>query len=193
MAARRGRSQARRTPAGRGVPPWIWLLAGLLLGLALAAFVLVRDGFDARRLLPRPNPAAEAPREPEPPVAQKAEPAPRKPKYDFYTVLPEREVQIPDAELRAKASEEPAAAAPSRERLSLQAGSFADPRRAEEVKASIAFTGLVARVEPTTTSGGATVHRVMLGPFGSLRELDAAKQQLAGSGIEAIAIREQAR
>ena len=193
MAARRGKSQARRHGSRGGVPAWIWLLAGLLLGLALAAFVLVRDGFDARRLLPRPNPAAEAPKEPEPPVAQKADPAARKPKYDFYTVLPEREVEIPDAELRAKAVAEPAATAPSAERLLLQAGSFADARRAEEVKASIAFTGLVARVEPTTTGSGATVHRVMLGPFASLRELDAAKQQLAASGIEAIAIREPSR
>jgi cell division protein FtsN len=193
MAARRGKSQARRNSGPRGVPPWLWMLAGLLLGLALAAVVLVRDGFDARRLLPRPNPAAEAPREPEPPVAQKADPAARKPKFDFYTVLPEREVQIPDAELTAKARVEPAAPPPSTERLLLQAGSFAEARRAEEVKASIAFTGLVARVEPTSTRGGTTVHRVMLGPFGSLRELDAAKQQLAGSGIEAIAIREPAR
>jgi cell division protein FtsN len=193
MAARRGKSQARRTASPSGIPPWLWLLAGLLLGLAAAAVLLVRDGFDASRLLPRPNPAAEAPREPEPPVAQRSDPAARKPKYDFYTVLPEREVQISDAELTAKARVEPAAPPPSAERLLLQAGSFADPRRAEEVKASIAFTGLIARVEPTSTRGGTTVHRVMLGPFGSLRELDAAKQQLAASGIEAIAIREPAR
>jgi cell division protein FtsN len=196
MAARRGKNQARRNSATRHVPPWIWLLAGLLVGLALAALVLVRDGFDASRLLPQPDPAAQAPREPEPPVAQQTEPAAKKPRFDFYTVLPEREVRISDEELAAKARVEPAtpaSPAASSERLSLQAGSFSDPRRAEEIKASIAFTGLIARVEPTVTGSGATVHRVMLGPFGSMRELEGAKQRLADSGIEAIAIREPAR
>jgi cell division protein FtsN len=193
MAARRGKSQARRTGSGRrGVPAWIWLLAGLLLGLALAAFVLVRDGFDARRLLPKPNPAATAPREPEPPVAQKPQPAPAK-KFEFYTVL--RETRIPDDELRAQARAEPAVppAAAAAERLLLQAGSFNDQERADRIKAEIAFTGLVARIEPTVTSRGSTVHRVMLGPYASLRELDAAKQALASAGIEAIAIREPAQ
>jgi len=197
MAARRGKSQARRNTGGRrGVPGWIWLLAGLLIGLGLAIALLVHDGFDARRLLPQPNPTAQPPREPEPPVAQKpATPASsKKPTYDFYTVLPEREVRISDEELVQKArAETPPPAPATNERLLLQAGSFSDPRRAEEVKASIAFTGLVARVEPTRTGSGATVHRVMLGPYPGLRELDAAKQQLASSGIEAIAIREPGR
>jgi cell division protein FtsN len=189
MAAKRGKNQARRNSAQPGVPPWIWLLAGLLIGLAVAGIVLVRDGFDARRLLPQPDPAAQAPREPEPPVAQKPE-TPRKPRYDFYTVLPEREVRISDEELAAKARVEPAAPPPPTERLLLQAGSFSDARRAEEIKASIAFTGLIARVEPTAISSGATVHRVMLGPYPSIRELESAKQRLAANGIEAIAIRE---
>lgn len=192
MAARRGKSQARRHGSSRGLPPWLWLLAGLLLGLALAAFVLIRDGFDARRLLPTPNPAATAPREPEPPVAQKPQPAPaKKPEYDFYTVL--RETRIPDEELREQAQAEPATPPPAAERLLLQAGSFNDLTRAEKVKAEIAFTGLIARVEPTQTRSGATVHRVMLGPYASLRELDNAKQALAAGGIEAIAIREPAQ
>jgi cell division protein FtsN len=198
MAARRGRNQARRNNGQHRVPAWIWLLAGLLIGLALAAVVLIRDGFDARRLLqPQPNPAAQAPREPEPPVAQQVEPtANRKPEYEFYSLL--RETRISDEEIREQArreqarSEQPSPPVAAEERLSLQAGAFSDPQRAEKIKAEIAFTGLVARVEPTATGSGATVHRVMLGPFASMRELEAAKQRLAGSGIEAIATREPA-
>jgi cell division protein FtsN len=194
MAARKGKSQARRNGSRGGVPWWAWIMSGVLIGLALSVFVIYREGFDARRLLPAPNPEARAPREPEPPVAQQAEPTqPKKPKYEFYTVLPEREVVIPDAELTAKAQNETPPAQAANERLLLQAGAFNEARRAEEIKAAIAFTGLVARVEPTTASGGATVHRVMLGPFSSLRELDAAKQQLASGGIQAIAIREPGR
>lgn len=191
MAARRGKSQAKRGGARSGVPAWIWLLAGVLLGLGLSAFVLLREAQDGRGA-PTPNPTARAARESEAPVAQKAEPvAEAKPKYDFYTVLAEREVRIPDNELAAQAEREtqaPAAAAPT-ERYLLQAGAFADARDAEAVKARLALLGLVARVEVGQVNGK-PVHRVRLGPYASARELEAAKRQLGENGIrDAIAIR----
>jgi cell division protein FtsN len=195
MAARRGKSQAKRGGSGRSLPAWIWLLAGLLLGLGLSGFLLLREQREAARA-PTPNPTARAARESEPPVAQRAEPAPEaKPKYDFYTVLAEREVQIPDSELAAQAQREAnaaaaAAAAPSAtDRYLLQAGAFADARDAEAVKARLALLGLVARVE-TGAVDGKPVHRVRLGPYASARELEGAKRQLADNGIrDAIAIR----
>lgn len=203
MAARRGKSQARRSGGGRGgIPIVIWVLIGILLGLVIAAGVLLKDRFFGGDpiVAPRPNPAARAPATEEP-VAQRPpeQQAPRRPRYDFYTVLPEREVVVPDEELsrRARAEAQPPTpspsstpdAAPASERYLLQAGSFSDPGRAEEVKASIAFTGLVARVEPATTAEGVTVHRVILGPFNTARDLENAKQQLAASNIPSVAVR----
>lgn len=192
MAAKRGKPQARRNGGGGGrrFPGWALLAIGLVLGLGLAGVVLYRDGLLQNVLKPVPDPKATAPKDPEPPVAQ--QPAtPAKPKYDFYTVLPGREVVIPDAELSAKAKEEPPKPeAKSNERLMLQAGAFSDARRADEIKAAIAFSGLVAKIEPTTTQSGQTVHRVMLGPFASLREMETAKASLVQNGIQSIAIRE---
>lgn len=195
MAARRGKSQARRGGGGGSrVPGWIWLLAGVLLGLALAVFVLMREGSDGR-VLPRPNPRAEAPRESEPAVvAPPAEEKPRKPRYDFYTVLPGKEVLVPDAELAQKAREEAAQpqtpATPATERYVLQAGAFRDARDAEALKARIALSGQVARVE-TAQVDGKPIHRVRLGPYATARELEAAKKQLADNGIgQTIAVRE---
>jgi cell division protein FtsN len=191
MAAKRGKSQAKRGGSKSGVPAWIWLLAGLLLGLGLSAFVLLREGQNGRSLAPTPNPSAQAPRESEPPVAQKAE-APRdtKPRYDFYTVLAEREVQIPDNELAAQAQAEAAQAKPADSaKYLLQAGAFGNAADAEAVKARLALTGVVARVE-TGTVNGKPVFRVRLGPYASAGDLAAAKRQLADNGIaDAIAIR----
>ncbi len=195
MAARRGKSQAKRGgTASGGVPAWIWLLAGVLLGLGLSAFVLIREGHESREA-PRPNPAAQAPREIEPPVAQRAEPArPAKSDFDFYTILAEREVRIPDSELAEQAKRETTPAqTPAGERFLLQAGAFGDARDAEAVKARLALLGMVARVESGEVKGTA-VHRVRLGPYASARELDAAKRQLAENGIrDTIAIREAKR
>jgi cell division protein FtsN len=193
MAAKRGKSQARRGGAKPGVPAWIWLLAGVLLGLALSAYVLMREGQNGRTA-PKPNPEAQAPREPETPVAQRAEPPrePAKPKYDFYTVLAEREVVIPDNELAEQARREAQAAQPNAagERYQLQAGAFSDARDAEAVKARLALIGLVARVETGEVKGN-TIHRVRLGPYATARDLESAKRQLAENGIDkAIAIRE---
>jgi cell division protein FtsN len=103
-------------------------------------------------------------------------------------------VQIPDAELAAQVRQ-PVAPVETQagDQLFLQAGAFSDPRRAEEVKAAIAFSGMVARVEPTQTASGQTVHRVMLGPFANSQALDQAKSSLASNGIQAIALRNPAR
>lgn len=190
--ARRVRKQARRSGAGR--PSWIWLLGGLLLGFALFALVFLRDAGTSGSARPVPRPDAQAPPRAEPPLAQDPAPVARKPRYDFYTLLPEREVEIPDEELRATARAEreaPASTAPTSPdggRFLLQAGSFNDSKRAEEHKARIAFTGEQARVE-TTVVGGETRYRVMLGPYGNAQALEAAKSKLSGVGVESIAVR----
>ena len=91
-------------------PAWVWLCIGVLLGLGLSALVLVKDWAPMLRKKnsPQPNAEATAPKEPEQAVADevaKKPPAPKK-TYDFYSVLPEMEVVIPDAELTAKARAE---------------------------------------------------------------------------------------
>ena len=70
VAARRGKpkSQARRG-GGTRVPGWVWLLAGVLLGLAVSAFILLREGLDGRATGPTPNPQAQAPASSEPAIA----------------------------------------------------------------------------------------------------------------------------
>ena len=125
-------------------------------------------------------------------------PEPRKPKYDFYDVLRDKEVIIPDAELSAQAQAEaaaPPAADPAPEaadgpRYLIQAGAFRSSGDAEALKARIALTGEIARVESAQIQGG-TIYRVRLGPYPNASTLAAAKQALGSHGIEAVAIRAQ--
>ena len=176
------------------MPIWIWLLGGMLIGLGLSAALLIHER-GGRLAGPRPNPSAQAPREPEAPLAPapKAEPERQKPRYDFYTLLRERETRVSDQELaekvRAETAQKAAEPAP-RERYLLQAGAFRDLRDADAVKARIALAGLQARVE-TANVNGAPVHRVRLGPYATAGELEAAKRQLAENGVPATgAVRE---
>lgn len=183
----RRNSQAKMRPSGNGaggkqVPWWIWFLGGLFCGLGLSALVLMKQWAPQLR-------GGEAQ------VAKPAAPAdapaanPDKPKYDFYSVLPEMEVVIPDEEVAAQA-QRPEAAAPTGQRLFLQAGSFKGGPDAEAMKARLALLGQRASVVAVTVNG-ATWHRVRVGPFSSARELDDARRALDANGIAAIALREK--
>jgi cell division protein FtsN len=199
MAKRSSKTQARRN-GGSGVPGWIWLLVGLLGGLVLAAVLFLRgDIGKAGSLLPQPNPEARAPAAvTEEPVAQEAAPEPKKPKYEFFDVLRDKEFIIPDAELNAQAQAEADAATPDAPvpdaadsvRYLIQAGAFRSLADADALKARIALTGEVARVEPAQVNGD-TIYRVRLGPYPNASTLAAAKQALGSHGIEAVAIRAQ--
>ena len=102
--------QAFRETERQAWPAWVWLGIGVLLGLTVSAVMLIKDWAPMLRKknLPQPNPEATAPKESEQAVADEAahKPAPPKKTFDFYSVLPEMEVVIPDAELSAKARAE---------------------------------------------------------------------------------------
>lgn len=199
--ARRPSSAHARRGGNPALPAWLWLAIGMLLGLLLAALVIwagLAPGLRDDQNPPQPvADSTEATPEPAAPARQE---------FDFYTVLPEMEVLIPDSELRAQvraespestASEPPATAAatpPPAQAAALvyllQAGSFRDPRPAEERKARLALLGMSARVE-TTNIDGTPYHRVYVGPFASAADVERAKQQLAGNGVDTIVLRRQ--
>jgi len=112
MAAKR-KKQARRKDEP-SVPGWMWLGAGLVVGAAVAVTLWVKMPHAMDGVLPRPNPGAkpqvasasgETP-EGNPPAAASAV---KKHKFDFYEVLPEREVVIKDEELSERVKAEQAA------------------------------------------------------------------------------------
>ena len=189
------RAQAIRPMEGAPFwPAWAWLGLGVALGLALAGVAWFKDWLPARTPhgLPKPNPAAEAPKAEESASAENGKPAEPKPKYDFYNVLPEMEVVIPDAQVRA-AAKTPAPVAPTEPgaRYWLQAASFRDTRQAEELKAKLALLGLRAQVAEVTINQTAW-YRVRVGPYANAGELDAGKRALEQNGMSAIALKENA-
>jgi cell division protein FtsN len=196
------RSNHARRGKAAGPAAWLYLLGGILIGLVLAAIAVyggLAPGLRPPASQPEPGAVGSAPVDP----AQEPAAASARPRYDFYTVLPEMEVLIPDSELQAQVRAEtpaatgtpgqPATAAvpPSGVRYRLQAGSYRDPRPAEEAKARLALLGISASVQSVNING-ATFHRVYVGPYTSAGEVERVKQQLADNGVPAITVREQA-
>lgn len=204
MAQKKRTRQATRGSTRAPWPVWAWLGLGVLLGVVLMAVMFGREWAPLLRKnnLPQPNPEASAPPQTEPAVAEA--PPKKRNSYDFYSVLPEMEVLIPDAELSAKARAEqlaatnPAAATPATDtpapttisgRYILQVGSYDDPRKADEAKAKLALLGFSVQIQPVTINGKSW-NRVRAGPYPSASELEIAKRTLAENGIAAIALKE---
>ncbi len=126
MAAKRGKSQARRNTGGgnsSGMPGWAWLVVGLALGVGvflMAPKFLGGDGTESF-FRPKPNadaqpPAVDAVTDDDPIVADgdsataaTGEPAEKPQDYDFYTLLPGDETALSDSELAERARAEEAA------------------------------------------------------------------------------------
>jgi cell division protein FtsN len=204
MASKRGNGrQAVRN--GNGAPGWILFGSGVVVGAVLCAIVVLGGYAPSLRRhdQPQPNPQATAPQASAPGIAdQSAKNAP-KPTFDFYSVLPEKEVVIPDAQLSAQAKAEQRSAAAANNAGSatsnsasagsgylLQVGSFPSSADADSMKAKLALQGFSANVQPVNINGQ-TWHRVRLGPFASATDLEAAKQRLSSAGIHAIALKEK--
>ena len=216
----RAKNQARRSGRSGGTPGWMWLIAGLMIGALAFGYLHFKDRWDKpASTLPQPDAQAQA----RTTRGEEVAPDKRKPKYDFYELLPEKEVVIPDAELDAQARAEaakppePVAATPPAviagdgngapvaanpgdappstpaasadgPRFLIQAGAFRGSTEAEALKAKIAMTGEIARVEVAQINGN-TVHRVRMGPYPNASALAAAKAALASHGITAQAIK----
>lgn len=169
----------------KGLPRWAVLLLGLALGAAsvlIAQLLIKRHGstdglaglFTAKTKRIEPTPV----KKPEPPVA--------KPKLDFYTVLPEVETVLPD---RGRTKTTRAEHAEEGVRYILQAGSFATFEDADQLKAKLALQGLQAQIQKITIEGKGEYHRVRLGPYEKVDELDNATAQLSKLGLKPIRLK----
>lgn len=185
------RAGSSRRDGSKPIGAWLPFVTGLMIGL-FVAFVMYLQG-------QRPEMPAAAP-EPAPAVAQSpapaavpasppapAEPATEKPKFDFYTILPEMEVKVPEWELDTPAQVSTERGAP--ESYVLQVGSFQRFEEADRVKANLALSGIAATIQPVTINGEDQWFRVRVGPFTDFEALSATRTRLADAGVDFMLLR----
>ena len=106
MAARKGRGRQAVRNGSNGFPGWGYAVIGLVAGAILMAVMMRGSLLTSLRKAdgPQANPQATAERGSAPGVLESTgDNAPKKPQFDFYSVLSEKEVRIPDAEISAQA------------------------------------------------------------------------------------------
>ncbi len=191
---------ARRRPS---TPPprqgsWLSFISGLGVGLLVAFGVYLWAG-----QLPPPATMVDDLRgrfrtdEPVLAATPEIEPVPElpEPKFDFYKILPEMEVPIPEWELGAdKADAERAAAAELAPGLApgtyvLQVGSFKRFEDADRAKATLALRGIAASIQRVVINGQDVWFRVHVGPLSDVAEIRNMRLRLIENDMDFILLR----
>ena len=171
--AKKSRPSKRRKPKQTGAPGWLWFLAGVLLGVLVMLL-----GKLAQVPESEVEEAAEAGEK-----SEQSNPS-QKPRFEFYTLLPESEVIVPDApqtDLREHKVSDTV--------FLLQAGSFKNPKDADSLRARLLLLNLTARVETFSARNGETWHRVLVGPFEKNSQVASARAKLASNSIDSLLLK----
>ncbi len=180
-----GAAPKKKKKAPAATPGWVWLLAGLAIGLFVALLVYLKD-FSATKdkaapVVDRGHSAEPVEKKVESEQAQETQ----KPRFDFYNLLPEMEVLIPDQELAAEREKEPA----ERVLYYLQAASFRKFGEADRMRAQLALMNIESQIQRVTVNDTQTWHRVRIGPFTSAREMDKVRGRLRAANIDPIVLK----
>jgi len=178
--ARKKRASRRTKPT----PGWAWLLAGLAIGLSIAFFTSLKD-HSKQPSAPGTAEAPTAAKPGRPQASAKADDKKSKQRFDFYTILPEMEVVVPD--VRDKTGRTAPVDKPGT--YFLQAGSFRSFAEADNLKAQLALLGVESKVDTVTVNNTDTWHRVRVGPYQDLRELNKIRTRLLNNNINAILLK----
>jgi len=172
--AKKGRAPARRTSSSSTspTPPWLWFVAGLVLGAFAASLYFIKNPV-----------AAPAPKEePKPKATENKTP---KPRFDFYKLLQESETIVPASET---INEEKPAQEQTTEYI-LQVGSFPRAEDADKLRAQLILLNLDANIEKVEIRKGEVWHRVVVGPFNNQNELTTARSQLVKNEYNALVLK----
>ncbi|MDD5271759.1 MAG: SPOR domain-containing protein [Methylovulum sp.] len=180
----------------RGIARWQWLLIAALVFAFIFFLVYLRltapeekAYVDSKGQAISPTTTDTAPKKGEAASAAneaaKAEPGkPKPPHYEFYTVLPDKEVVVPDYELKTRVREERIGKAKDAKYI-MQVGSFQTFKEADQLRAKLALMGIASKVDKAKVDG-ATTHRVKLGPFTQMKSVNDIRLRLKTMGANVI-------
>lgn len=190
MAQRKRRRSSRSQPA-REYPGWLWMLFGLALGLSVAYAVYVK-GREPTAIFAQADPRTAVPQSMiddngEAAAASAAAEAPRNNRFDFYDMLPNFEVVVPEQERDVTVDAAPQAIVEPGLYV-LQAGSFSTYADADRRRAELALHGIESQIQRVAIDDK-TYHRVRIGPTDDLEKLNILRSRLHDAKIDVLRIR----
>jgi cell division protein FtsN len=181
------RGQAKKS----GNPMLVGIIIGTFIGLAIALAVAIFIKGSPSPFVERSKPqtvlgseqTAPAPAPSTDPSAGKPMNA-EKPRFDFYTILPGTEEPATEKDIK---QQDPAQAVKSQ--YYLQAGAFQNEADADNLKAKMALMGIEASIQTASVPNKGVWHRVRVGPYDNVDDLNRVRSTLTQNGITASLVK----
>lgn len=172
----------------RPIPGYWWLITGLLIG-GFAMFLSDLEEAPNKPVTDVKRPVNQQDvRDVKKPIATTAKPIDStKPRFDFYQILPDVEIVIPEHEIEERRRLEGTGKSKPGTFI-IQIGSFKKAQQADTLRARLALLGIESTVQ-TVNQSGSIWHRVKSGPYTSFRMVDKIQNRLHRNNIDSIAIK----
>ena len=132
--------------------------------------------------------AVEQQKDPKSQAEDKAVPVvdlgPKPPQFDFYTILPDKEVIVPEYEIKTRAREERVGKAKETHYV-MQAGSFKTAKEADELRLKLAAMGIESKIDKSKM-GDVNWYRVKMGPYTQTESVNTVQSRLRKNGIDVL-------
>ena len=169
-----------------GIGLWKWMLITAII-ISFVVFLVYLRSTSPQQTTPPPgsqaipaenSTAAKEQKKPE------VKPGPKIPQFDFYTILPEKEVVVPEYEIKTRTREERVGKAKEAHYI-LQAGSFKTFKEADALRAKLAAMGMESTVQKAKV-GSVNWYRVKMGPYTQMPSINTIRARLRQNGIDVI-------
>ena len=185
-----GRAAAERRQqfdrdAGTGL--WRWMLITALIIAFVVFLVYLSTGSKQTPQISQTipgKPGAEKTVTPKEEKKPEIKPGPKLPQFDFYTILPDKEVVVPEYEIKTRTREERVGKAKETHYI-MQAGSFKTFEEADQLRAKLALMGIESKVQKAKV-GSVNWYRVKMGPFTQTASVNSIRSRLRQNGIDVI-------
>ena len=161
---------------------------GLAVGLSLSLIVLVWQNYRDKNVgkvtaeVPRPEPRPDK-------EAAGGDVEDSAKNYDFYDMLPNFEVVVPEKDREVSRERDNAPAKIERPGVYvLQAGSYRQQAEADRIRAQLKLQGIDSNVQRVAVDEDVW-HRVRIGPITDLTELNRLRARLRAADLDALVIR----
>ncbi len=186
------RASPQDKPVKLQSPSWVPFFYGFFIGVLLtaAAWMMLTP---AGTQLQMPGFVSKAKR-PANGVVVKEEDEPQRPRFDFYTILPEMEVVVSEEETAPPVANytkpETTGTLPvSKDSYRLQVGSFKKVSDADRQKARLALLGVEAEIQRVTIASGDTYYRVLTAAMSNRSELNKKQRILQQNAINSLVVK----
>lgn len=116
--------------------------------------------------------------------AKPKEQKPQPPQFDFYTILPKKEVVVPDHEIKTRTREEQVGKNKKASYV-IQAGSSRDPKDAEQLRAKLALMGIESKIQKAKVES-VIWYRVKIGPYNQMGSVNTIMSRLQKNGMKPV-------